>query len=362
MTKNSKKRVLVAMSGGVDSSVAAALLKKEGYEVVGVFMRFWSESGKMPNKCCSNAAAMSARQVANKLDIPFYILDFQDYFKRCVVDSFLDEYAKGRTPNPCVICNEKIKIGMLRRKADELGIKYLATGHYAQLKNNLICEAKDKNKDQAYFLWRLSKGTLPRLLFPLGKMKKPKVRRLARGLDLEIADRPDSQEICFVGDREHYGFLAKHLKGRFRPGDIVDEDGKKLGQHRGLPFYTIGQRKDLDIFGGPYYVTKIDLAKNQLLVTKDERSEKLFADSFFIAGQNFHRDISFPWKGFVKIRYRHAKTRCRLFQKSDGLFVKLAKPERAVTPGQSAVFFSGKKMIGGGVIRQIFLPKKAIIQ
>lgn len=300
-----KVKIVIAMSGGIDSSVSAALLKRAGFDVIGVFMRFWlaprslGEGGSGYNRCCSSEAERRARLVAKKLGIRFYVFDFEKEFKKRVVDYFLREYKSGRTPNPCVVCNKEIKFGLLIEKALKIGADYIATGHYARLstnnefttnkrinelrmKNNIrkfgnsqeICYslmmAKYKEKDQSYFLWKLNQKQLSRVIFPVGELKKSEVKKLAEKFDLPISlDKyKESQEICFVPDNVNT-FLKKHLK--VKPGKIVDSEGKALGSHQGLALYTIGQRKGIGLSGGPYYVAGKDLKKNRLVATKNKK-------------------------------------------------------------------------------------------
>ena len=265
MAKDKKKiKVVVAMSGGVDSSVAAALLKKEGYPVVGVFMKFWftspklleSEGGHDFNRCCSPDSERRARMVAKILGIPFYIFNFEKEFKKRIVDEFLRGYKEGITPNPCVICNKEIKFGLLLGKALKLNADFIATGHYARvsfLEKDILAlyRGKDKNKDQSYFLWQLNQAKLKRILFPVGVYTKPEVRKLAEKFKLPFKKVPESMEICFVPDKLD-DFLKRHLKPK--PGLIMTAEGKEIGRHQGLPFYTIGQRKVIVMSGGPYNV------------------------------------------------------------------------------------------------------------
>jgi len=353
-----KKRVVVAMSGGVDSSVAVALLKKQGYDVIGIFMKLWAEkSDKMDltreNICCSVEAATAARAVAEKLKIPFYVVNFQDEFKKKVVDYYIKEYEEGRTPNPCVICNRDIKGELLMKKVLDLDADFLATGHYARIisdgKKYHLLQAKDKAKDQTYFLWTLTQKHLSHLLFPIGDLTKSEVRKLATKWKLPTAERKDSQGICFIPDRNISRFLRRYAKKMLKPGPIVDTSGKKIGIHSGLIDYTIGQRERLGL-GGPkaYYVVKLESSTNTLIVgdEKDLYSKNLTAC-------NLNWIATPPEKKIIggKIRYGHQIEECRIKNLSNKIKIEFIRPQRAVTPGQSIVFYDRKEVLGGGVIK-----------
>jgi len=350
------------MSGGIDSSVAAALLKRAGFDLIGVFMKFWSESKendlvKNRNKRCSLEAETRARKIANMLKIPFYVFNFEKEFKDKVVNYFLRESAVGLTPNPCVVCNKEIKFGLLLKKALTLNANYVATGHYVRIsrtKNKKsktlykLLRAKDKNKDQSYFLWQLSQKQLRYILFPIGEYTKTQVRFLAKKFKLPVFKTKESQEICFVQNTVEK-FLKKYLKQK--PGKIIDTKGKILGRHQGLFFYTIGQRKGLNLSGGPYYVLEKDSKKNVLIVTKNENDlykKELIARAInWISG----KPPKLPIKVKVKIRYRHQLSQAvikLLNQKTLKVFFN--KPQRAITPGQSIVFYKGEELLGGGII------------
>ena len=320
------------MSGGVDSSVAAALLKREGFDVVGVFLKLWPGfDGK------------KAQEVAKKLDIDFYILDFRKEFKKKVVDYFLKEYKTGRTPNPCIVCNKEIKFGLLFKKMRALNADYIATGHYVRLEQGKLLKAKDKKKDQSYFLWQLNQKILKRTLFPVGDYTKEEVRKLAKKFKLPNYNAPESQEICFVQTTVN-DFLKKYIKNR--PGKIVDKKGKVLGEHQGLWFYTIGQRKGINLAGGPFYVLDKDIKNNILIVTQNEkdldRKEVIIKDMNWISG----KQPKFPLKVMAKIRYKHEPA-STVVNKNKVVFI---KPQRAITPGQSVVFYKGEELLGGGII------------
>ncbi len=336
------------MSGGVDSSVAAALLKnlpagRQGrvFDVVGIFMRFWDAEY---NRCCSLEAEERARQVARILDAPFYVFDFRKEFKKEVVDYFLAEYKEGRTPNPCVVCNKEIKFGLLLKRALAMDADFIATGHYVRLKKGKIFKAKDKKKDQSYFLWQLSQKELSRCLFPLGDYTKTEVRQLAKRFKLPVASTPDSQEVCFV-QTDLADFLKRYIKQK--SGKIVDVADNILGQHRGSAVYTIGQRRGIKLPQGPYWVVRKDSKKNILVVTKNEKDllqkELTFKNANWIQGQ----PPKFPAKVEVKIRYRAESIPATIYENQK---VISQKTQRAVTPGQSVVFYKGPELLGGAVI------------
>ncbi len=331
------------MSGGVDSSVSTAILKKNGYDVVGVFMKFWQEPGKgRENLCCSAKARMDAKRVAIKLNIPFYVLNVQKEFKKRVVDYFIKEYKKGNTPNPCVECNRWIKFRFLIEKALELKADYVATGHYAKVKDGKLLVAKDKTKDQSYFLWRLNQKQLSRILFPIGDYTKEEVRKMAKKWGLPVFEKKDSQEICFINTCIE-DFLRKYIKPK--SGDVTTTDGKKIGEHEGLILYTIGQRKGIKIGGtGPYYVVKKDFEKNALIVSKSEKD--LLKKEMFVKNVNWV--LGKPYNGKCKVKIRSmARMVPATIKKNKIVF---DKPQRAITPGQSAVFYKNNELLGGGII------------
>lgn len=352
--KNAQK-VAVAMSGGVDSSVAAALLKKEGFDVVGVFMKFWTPfqnrtKGKW-NRCCSPESEARARKVAKILGIPFYVFNFEKEFKKRIVDCFLKENKEGLTPNPCVVCNKEVKFGSFLKKALELGADFIATGHYARVKNGRLLVAKDKNKDQSYFLWQLSQGQLKRILFPVGGYTRQEVEKTAEKLRLPFAGVSKSQEICFI-PKTVEDFLKHYLKPK--PGRIVDASGNVLAKHEGLCLYTIGQRKGIGLSGGPYYVLDKDPKRNILIVTKNEKDllkkELVVKNVHWTSG----REPVLPLKINAKIRYRQRSASVTIVGKLKPGHYKLlfGKPQRAVTPGQSVVFYRGQEVLGGGIISE----------
>jgi tRNA-specific 2-thiouridylase len=345
-------KIAVAMSGGVDSSVAAALLKQAGYEIIGVTM-------KLMNTPNSRKAIGNARKVAKKLGIPHRVIDLQDIFKRTIITDFCREYGSGRTPNPCVQCNRLIKFGILWEKVKELGADFLATGHYARIEKTnsgkyLLKKGKDKGKDQSYFLCQLTQEQLKRTLFPIGNLTKDKVKKIAEEMKLPVATRPESQEICFVTDDDHRQFLKENYRGKIETGPIIDRQGNKLGEHQGIMFYTVGQRKGLGISAAkPLYVTAIDAPKNVIIVGPKEQtySSELAADSLnWIAGAVPKKSI----KAKTRVRYRHpeAETTVKIIDENN-VHVKFTKPQMAITPGQTVVFYDGDIVIGGGrIIKQ----------
>lgn len=372
-----KFKIIVAMSGGVDSSVAAALLKKQGFDVVGVFMKFWAPLRGSPriyadsnadlrgyNRCCSSEAEKRARQVAKKLGIPFYVFNFEKEFKKKVVDYFLKTNKQGKTPNPCVVCNKEIKFGLLLEKALKLDADYVATGHYVRIKrasntqhpilntqyptpNTHLLKSKDKEKDQSYFLWQLSQRQLSRVLFPIGDHTRKEVENLARKFKLPVLKAKKSVEICFIQTTVN-DFLKRHLKSK--PGKIINKGGKVVGQHEGLCFYTIGQRKGIKLPGGPYYVSDKDVKNNILIVTQNEKDlhkkELVAKDVKWTAGKT----PKLPLKVAAKIRYRSQSVSATVHK---GYKITFNKPQRAITPGQSIVFYKGEELIGGGTIDNI---------
>src|SRR5256886_15855533 len=376
MSRN-KQRVLLGMSGGVDSSVAGYLLREQGYEVIGVTMKVWPQDciSRAEDKCCGPQAIADARGVAHSLCIPHYVVDEADQFERLVIDYFSSEYQAGRTPNPCVMCNEKLKFGNLWSKAAGLDCDYIATGHYAIIEQHadqaILRKGLDPRKDQSYFLFSLRQTQLRRALTPLGKMSKPQIREIARSLGLKVADKIDSQEICFVPGNDYKAFLRSHLgENEFHRGEIYDADGNFAAEHEGIELFTIGQRKGLP--GGslrPRYVVDIDAERNRVIVGD---AEDLVCDEFEIDRTNWIADF----KGVeaavpsrkksagedtrrynegvdlsVKIRYSHPGTRATVTPlENNRARIRLHEPQRAVTPGQAAVIYHGDVVIGGGWI------------
>jgi tRNA-specific 2-thiouridylase len=352
-----KKRVLVAMSGGVDSSVAAYLLQKEGYEVVGATIKTWSSDeckDERAKGCCSIRDITDARAVAGRLGIPYYVLDLSADFKTKVIDYFVSTYVEGRTPNPCIQCNTHIKFGIFRQKAEEIGADWIATGHYARRGQDpvtgryFIREGLDHSKDQSYVLFGLSQPQLKKTLLPVGEYQKSDIRVMAQELGLRVFDKPDSQEICFVSG--HYSDFLKSA-GADLPGagDVVDRSGKVLGRHEGFHLYTIGQRKRLGVTDPtPFYVVDVDAGNNRIVIGK---LADLDRKRMRITGINWMQDPAV--KDYtVKIRSRHSKVGMHILEfKNDTAVVEFCSSQTAVTPGQAAVIYDGDSVVGGGWIQ-----------
>lgn len=349
-------KVVIALSGGVDSSVAAALLVKEGFDVVGVTMRLWSEPGcENENRCCTPETRLLAGQLADQLGIPFKILDAAQIFRSEVVQPFLDGYSRGDTPNPCIYCNRQLKWGYLWEYSQSIGADFIATGHYARIQTNSqgkleLWRGVDASKDQSYFLSLLNQEHLAHTKFPLANLYKTEVRKLAQEWNLSAADQPESQDLCFLGNRDYRDFLVDFAPQAVNPGLIVDSEGKKLGEHDGLAFYTIGQRKGLPASSQALYVLDKDMTNNRLVVGPET---KLGKQSMRVSGVNWMAGEA-PSEEFdaeVKIRFK-AKAAPARVKILDGGFVQVdfLAPLRDITPGQMAVFYQGDLVLGGGMI------------
>lgn len=385
-----RRRVIVAMSGGVDSSVAASLLKEQGHEVIGAHIKMWSDPS-IP--CNFKEDRYDAMRAAEKIGIPFQTWDLTEEYRTAVVDYLIREYAAGRTPNPDVMCNRHVKFGAFLRRALALGADYIATGHYARIEREIqnsksqipnkskiqnpkyaaikLLTAKDKNKDQSYFLWTLTQEQLRHCLFPIGEYAKSEVRAMARAMDLPTAEKKDSQGICFIGEIDLNAFLKKHIT--MRPGLIVTTAGRQVGEHEGFSFYTMGQREGLGTGGGgvPYYVAAKDFATNTLVVAEGPYDEKLFSSEVMVSDINWisGKAPKLSLRCEARIRYRQPLQSCRIAQteadftqanaedssasfRVQSAYVRVIfdDSQRAATPGQSVVFYRGKEMLGGGII------------
>jgi tRNA-specific 2-thiouridylase len=353
------KRVVVAMSGGVDSSVAAALLVQQGYEVIGMMMRLWSEpGGEAYNRCCTPDAMAMARRVTAQLNIPFYAIDAQQVFRGTVVQFFIDGYSQGVTPNPCLVCNRHIRWEFLLNQALAIGAEAMATGHYVRLRRGderakaTILQAVDRSKDQSYVLHVLNQEQLSHALFPLGEYTKPEVRQMARDFNLPVAERSESQDLCFLGKGSYRDFLLRNVEEIENPGPIIDRAGQVLGEHRGMSFYTIGQRKGLGINAAhPLYVIRKDLQRNALIVGPEEdlgQQELSARQVNWISGEApFGR-----MRVMVKIRYKAQEAGAVITPLEDRqVHLRFDRPLRDITPGQAAVFYDGEVCLGGGIIQ-----------
>jgi len=351
-------RVVIAMSGGVDSSVAAALLVQQGYQVIGMMMRLWSEPGsETDNRCCTPDSMALARRVANQLKIPFYAIDARDVFRHTVVEAFLTGYSQNLTPNPCLVCNHSVRWDFLLNQALAVGATHMATGHYAQLIQNHagifeLHRGMDPKKDQSYVLHILNQTQLSHSMFPLGGYTKIEIRQIARDFNLPVSERQDSQDLCFLGSSDYRSFLLRHNPEVNTPGPIFNKQGIKLGEHQGLAFYTIGQRKGLGIAAPyPHYVIEKDAARNSLIVGD---LAELGRDELTTSTANWISGIppSTPFRGHVKIRYTAQATSGLITPLVDGgVHIKFDENLRDITPGQSAVIYDGSKILGGGIIQ-----------
>ena len=351
-------RVIVGMSGGVDSSVTAALLKGAGHEVIGVTLNVWPDLPNMPemqreDACCALGAVEDARRVADKLDIPYYVLNFRDVFEDRVIKDFVQTYASGRTPNPCIRCNQFIKFDALLVKARQLGAEYVATGHYARIEHgrpNRLRKAADAAKDQSYVLYVMSQDRLGAAMMPLGEFTKSSTRQVAADLDLSVANKPESQDICFVPFKRYTEFIELYAPDVLQPGPIVDQEGHVLGEHRGVALHTIGQRRGLGIAAGqPLFVTSLEPTTNTVVVGGPEallKSSCRLEEVNWIAGA----PPALPLRAMGKARYRSQEVACTVRREGDDVVVDFDQPQKALTPGQALVVYDGEYVLGGGTI------------
>jgi tRNA-specific 2-thiouridylase len=358
---NKKSKVLLAMSGGVDSSVVAFLLQQAGYEVIGITLKMWSYEKTYHGKAgakSDNDFIEDAQKLAEKLNIEHHVVDIQDAFADLIIQDFVDEYFAGRTPNPCVLCNPTMKFGTLFHYAEKLGCEKVATGHYLRVKNEneryFVSRGQDVTKDQSYVLWKMSQAQLSRCLFPLGEFTKQEVKALARSFGIvSIAEKRESYDVCFIPNGDYRSFLqmqCPEVCEALRGGVICDKNGKWLGKHRGYPFYTIGQRKGLEVaVGHPIYVTHLDPENNRVILGE---KEELLSQTLFVTDFNIAKYETLPknCRALVRIRYKDAGTMATITQEDNKLRCDFDQPVSAVTPGQSAVFYDGDDVIGGGII------------
>ena len=353
-------KVVVGMSGGVDSSVAAYLLKQQGYEVIGVTMQIWQDAERIVEEenggCCGLSAVEDARRVAAQLEIPYYVMNFKDSFQKNVVDYFVEEYLNGRTPNPCIACNRYVKWESLLQRSLSIGADYIATGHYARivkLPNGRYTLRKSATlaKDQTYALYNLTQEQLQRTLMPVGEYSKEEIRKIAEDIQLQVANKPDSQDICFVPDGDYASFIEKTAGKQVQKGNFVTVDGTVLGEHKGIIHYTVGQRKGLGLaLGYPAFVLEIRPETNEVVIGTHEDS---MAKSLRAGNLNFMsiEDLAEPQRVFTKIRYNHRGVWATIEKTGeDEILCTFEEPQRAVTPGQAVVFYDGEYVLGGGTI------------
>ena len=360
MCDNKNKKVVVGMSGGVDSSVAAYLLKEQGYEVIGVTMQIWQDEDEdvieQEGGCCGLSAVDDARRIANQLEIPYYVMNFKREFKENVMDYFVHEYLRGRTPNPCIACNRYVKWESLLKRSLDIGADYIATGHYARViklpngRYTLQKSATDA-KDQTYALYNLTQHQLAHTLMPVGEFDKDKIREIASKIDLRIANKPDSQEICFIPDNNYAKFIEENADKTIEEGNFVTIDGEVIGRHKGITHYTVGQRKGLNLsMGKPVFVVKIKPETNEVVIgdNADVFSSKLYADRLnFMSISQLDGQMAVT----AKIRYSHKGAECTIKMVDEDLVeCVFTEPQRAITPGQAVVFYEGDLVVGGGTI------------
>ena len=349
------------MSGGVDSSVAAYLLKEQGYDVIGVTMQIWQEDKEYEEReggCCSLSAVDDARRVADKIGIPFYVLNFRDSFKKNVIDYFIDEYMEGRTPNPCIVCNKYLKFDELLKKARGIGADYVATGHYAKIEEHngryLLVKSDDDRKDQTYALYNMTQDQLAHTLMPCGEYTKDRIREIAKEIGLDVHNKKDSEEICFIPDNNHGRYISEAMPGKVKEGNFVDKEGNILGKHKGIVYYTIGQRKGLGLaMGRPVFVTDINPLTNEVVVGSEDdifKTDLVCKDVNFIAFDTLDK----PMELKAKIRYSAKPAEATISPLENGrIKVSFKEKQRAITKGQSVVFYLDDLIIGGGVIENL---------
>ena len=349
------------MSGGVDSSVAAYLLKEQGYDVLGVTMQIWQEDKEYEEReggCCSLSAVDDARRVADKIGIPFYVLNFRDSFKKNVIDYFIDEYMEGKTPNPCIACNKYLKFDELLKKAQGIGADYIATGHYAKIEEHngryILVKSDDDKKDQTYALYNMTQEQLAHTLMPCGEYTKDRIREIAKEIGLDVHNKKDSEEICFISDNNHGKYISEAMPGKVKQGNFVDKDGNILGKHKGIVYYTIGQRKGLGLaMGRPVFVTDINPLTNEVVVGAEEdifKTDLICKDINFIAFDNLDKSLELK----AKIRYSAKPATATITPLENGkVRVSFKEKQRAITKGQSVVFYLDDLVVGGGIIESL---------